>query len=210
MAKILHIQSSPLGNRSASIAVAKQFIASYQAANPGDTLETLDLWQAKLPNLDGTVLDAKYAILNGQAHTAEQLSAWQAVTKIAEHFKSADKILVSLPMWNFSIPYKLKHYIDLLVQPGLTFSFTPTEGFKGLVTGKPLVVVYARGGAYGPGTGAEAYDQQSAYVKQIFGFIGFTNIREIFVEPTFGSPTSKDEAVAAASRTAAELAARFD
>ena len=62
-------------------------------------------------------------------------------------FKSADKYLVSLPMWNFSIPYKLKQYIDLLVHRGLTFSFTPEGGYKGLVTGKPLVAVYARGGA---------------------------------------------------------------
>ena len=53
-------------------------------------------------------------------------------------------------MWNFGIPYILKHYIDLIVQPGLTFSFSPSEGYKGLVTGKPVTVVYARGGAYGP------------------------------------------------------------
>lgn len=110
-------------------------------------------------------------------------------------------------MWNFSIPYKLKHYIDLLAQPGLTFSFTPEKGYQGLVTGKPLTVIYARGGAYGPGSGAEGYDQQSTYIKQIFGFIGFINIREILVEPTL-SPT-KDETVAAAKIVAAKLAAEF-
>lgn len=206
MAKLLHIETSPRGNRSASLAVAKQFIESYHAAHPGDTVETLDLWQAKLPEFDGATLDAKYAVLHGLPHTPEQLQAWQAVARIADHFKSADKYVVSLPMWNFSIPYKLKHYIDLLVQPGLTFSFTPAEGYKGLVTGKSLLALYARGGAYGPGTGAEAYDQQSAYLKQILGFIGFTDIREIFVEPTLASPASKEEALAAANRKAVELA----
>ena len=209
MAKLLHIQSSPRGNRSASIAVAKQFIESYRAAHPGDTSETLDLWQAKLPEFDGATLDAKYAVLNGQAHSTEQLAAWAALVAIAAHFKSADKIVVSLPMWNFSIPYKLKHYIDLLTQPGLTFSYTASEGYQGLVTGRPLVLVYARGGAYGPGTGAEAYDQQSVYLKQIFGFIGFTNIREIYVESTLASANAKDEAVATAGRIAATLAAHF-
>jgi FMN-dependent NADH-azoreductase len=112
-------------------------------------------------------------------------------------------------MWNFSIPYKLKHYIDLLVHRGLTFSFTPGEGYKGLVTGKPLAAVYARGGAYGPVSGAESWDQQSNYLKHIFGFIGFTDIREIFIEPTEANPTSKLEAVAAASHQAAEMAAHF-
>jgi FMN-dependent NADH-azoreductase len=119
-----------------------------------------------------------------------------------DHFKSADKYLISLPMWNFSIPYKLKHYIDLIVHRGLTFSFTPGKGYKGLVTGKPLAAVYARGGAYSPGSGAESWDQQSKYLKHIFGFIGFTDIREIFVEPTEESSTSKDKAVAAAKRKA--------
>jgi FMN-dependent NADH-azoreductase len=189
--------------------VAAHFIESYRAAHPGDTVETLDLWQAELPEFNGATLDAKYAVLHGLPHTPEQLHAWQAVTRLADHFKSADKYLISLPMWNFSIPYKLKHYIDLLVQPGLTFSFTPKEGYKGLVTGKALVAVYARGGAYGAGSGAEGYDQQSTYLKQIFGFIGFADIREIFVEPTLASPAAKEEALAAAKRKAAEIAARF-
>jgi FMN-dependent NADH-azoreductase len=72
-----------------------------------------------------------------------------------------------------------------------------------------LVAVYSRGGAYGPGSGAESWDQQGKYLKHIFGFIGFTDIQEIFVEPTEASPTSKDEAVAAANRKAAEMAAHW-
>lgn len=205
MSKLLHIQSSPRGERSASITVARQFIESYSAAYLDDSVETLDLWETALPELNGAVLDAKYAILNGQPHTAAQLEAWAAVVKLCDHFKSADKYVISLPMWNFSIPYKLKHYIDLLTQPGLTFSFSPAEGYKGLVTGKPLVAVYARGGAYGPGSGAEAYDQQSAFMNHIFGFIGFTEIHEIFVEPTLAGLEAKAEAVAAALRTAKDL-----
>jgi FMN-dependent NADH-azoreductase len=209
MAKLIHIQASPRGSRSTSQAVSSCFIESYCAAHAGDTVDTLDLWQLDLPEIDGAMLDAAYAVKHGQPHSPEQLLVWQVVVRIADHFKSADKYLFSLPMWNFSIPYKLKHYIDLLVHRGLTFSFTPEEGYKGLVTGKPLVAVYARGGAYSPGTGAESWDQQSKYLKHIFGFIGFTDIREIFIEPTEANPTSKTEAWAAARRQAAELAAHF-
>jgi len=209
MAKLLHIEASPRGNRSSSIAVARHFIESYLAAHPGDTVETLDLWHTELPEFNGATIDAKYAVLHGQKHTPEQLQAWQAVVKIADHFKSADKYLFSLPMWNFGIPYKLKHFIDVLLQPGLAFSFTPGEGYKGLITGKPAVAIYARGGAYGPGTGAEAYDQQSVYLKQVLGFIGFTDIKEIFVEPTATSPTAKDEAVTAGNAKATELASNL-
>ena len=85
---------------------------------------------------------------------------------------------------NFSIPYKLKHYIDILVQPGYTFNYSPEAGYTGLVTGKPITVVYARGGQYPAGTDAEALDLQSKYMKLILGFIGFTDVRELMVEPT--------------------------
>ncbi len=207
MSKLLHIEASPRGNRSSSTAVARHFIESYRAAHPDDTVETLDLWHAELPEFNGATIDAKYAVMTGQEATPEQHSAWQAVVKITDHFKSADKYLISLPMWNFGIPYKLKHFIDVLLQPGLTFSFTPGVGYQGLVTGKSAVAIYARGGAYGPGTGAEAYDQQSVYLRQVLGFIGLTNIKEIFVEPTGAGPASKDEAVAASNVKATELAA---
>jgi FMN-dependent NADH-azoreductase len=140
MAKLIHIQASPRGSRSASRAVAACFIESYRATHPGDTVDTLDLWQADLSEIDGAVLDAAYAVKHRQPHSPEQLHVWQAIVRLADHFKSADKYLVSLPMWNFSIPYKLKHYIDLLVHRGLTFSFTPEEGYKGLVISRASIL----------------------------------------------------------------------
>jgi len=207
MSKLLHIAASPRGDRSASITVARHFIDSYCKAHPGDTVETLDLWNAGLPEFDGATLAAKYAILHGQSHTPEQAAAWAGVVRTAEYFKAADKYVFSLPMWNFGIPYKLKHWIDVIAQPGLTFSYSPETGYTGLVTGKPTVAIFARGGAYGPGTGLEAYDAQSAYLKQIFGFIGITDLKTIFVEPTESGP--KEDAIKAANQKAEELIASF-
>ena len=124
-------------------------------------------------------------------------------------FNGADKYLFSLPMWNFGIPYKLKHYIDVIVQPGYTFSFSPEEGYKGLVTDKPIAVIYARGGAYGPGTGAESYDQQKAYLEHILGFIGFKDFQTLLVEPTLVSPEDSKKTMEAAREQAKAMAARF-
>jgi FMN-dependent NADH-azoreductase len=104
-------------------------------------------------------------------------------------------------MWNFGIPYKLKQYIDVIVQPTYTFSFSPKEGYKGLITGKKAAVVYARGGAYPPGSEGEASDLQKRYMELILGFIGFTEFTPIVVEPTLGKPESVE-------RTRAEAAAR--
>jgi len=206
MAKILHIVASPRGARSASKTVADHLVAAAVAAHPGDTVETLDLWAAHLPEFDGAALDAKYAILHGQAFTPEQQAAWNTVVSYAEQLKGADKLVFSLPMWNFGIPYKLKQWIDIVAQPGLTFSFSPETGYSGLVTGKSAVAVYSRGGAYGPGSGAEGYDAQTAYLRQVLGFLGITNLREVLVEPTLAGGEAKDAAVAAALAKAEEIA----
>ena len=76
----------------------------YRATHPGDTVEILDLWQKDLPEMNGAALEAKYAIMSGQTGTPAQLNAWKPVVSLIEHFKSADKYLFSLPMWNFGIP----------------------------------------------------------------------------------------------------------
>jgi len=207
MAKLLHIESSPRKDRSASIAVARAFLDEYRKTHSGDTVETLDLWKTELPSFDGDVINAKYVIMHGKEHTPEQKKAWGAVEKVIAHFKAADKYLFSLPMWNFGIPYKLKHYFDVIVQPTYTFSFSPKEGYKGLVTGKPAAVVYARGGGYPPGTPGEGFDLQKRYLELVLGFIGFTDVRVVMAEPTLGDPAltakRRDQAIAKAEEMAA-------
>ena len=209
MARLLYIEASPRKERSASIEAAKTFINEYKRTHPEDVVETLDLWATPLPEFDGHVIDSKYVILHGLEHTDEQRQAWKGVEDVIEQFIAADKYLFSLPMWNFGIPYKLKHYVDVIVQPGYTFSFSPAEGYKGLVTGKPLAVIYARGGAYGSGTGSESYDLQKAYLEHILGFIGFSDFQSILVEPTLVSPEDKEKIMETAKQQVKSVAAGF-
>jgi len=203
MSKLLYIEASPRKSRSKSIEVAQVFLSELQRTHPSVEVDKLDLWTAELPPFDGDTVEAKYAILHGQQHTPNQAKAWRQIETVIERFKSVDWYLFSLPMWNFGIPYVLKHLIDVIVQPGLTFSFSPTEGYKGLVTNKKAVAVYARGGAYGPGTGAEGYDLQSKTLSGILGFMGITDLTSIFIEPTLGAPAE----VEAITTKAKELAA---
>lgn len=208
MTKLLNIEASPRKQRSKSIAVAKAFLSAYESANVGAEIETLDLWKADIPAFDGDTIDAKYAVLHGQDQSAEQVAAWKAVTDVCEHFKSADKYLLSLPMWNFGIPYKLKHYIDVLTQPGQTFSFSPKEGYSGLVTGKPITVIYARGGAYSQDE-TKSMDFQRPYVEFLLGFLGFTDIKSIVVEPTLGAPDDVSSVEAKAIEEAKAAGSQF-
>ncbi len=208
MAKLLYIESSPRKARSKSIRVAEAFLAAYQAANPADEIVKLDLWEKQLPEFDGYTIDAKYQVLHGQGFDADQQAAWQSVVDVCDEFKSADKYVISLPMWNFGIPYKLKHYIDVIAQPGQTFSFSPETGYAGLVTGKPVVTIYARGGAYSSDE-ARGMDFQKSYLNLLLGFIGFTDIHDLTIEPTLAAPQDvqsvESAAMAAAEKVAGQL-----
>jgi FMN-dependent NADH-azoreductase len=211
MGKLLYIQASPRVGRSHSLAVADAFVESYRENNPDDEIVTLDLFKADLLPFDGLAVQAKYTILHGQKHSQEELDAWKAVEVVIEEFKSADKYVMAVPMWNFGIPYPLKHYIDIILQPGYTFSYTPEEGYKGLVTGKPIFIAYARGGEYPPGSDYEAFDLQKKYLELILGFyMGFTDIRSIVVEPTvMGGPEVAKAKREAAIEKAKQMAKEF-
>ena len=210
MSKRLYIQASPRGKRSHCIAVADAFVETYRQNYPDDEVITFNVFDASIPDFDGLVVQAKYKILHGKSHSKEELQAWRKVEKVIEQFKSADKYVLALPMWNFSIPYRLKQYIDILVQPGYTFGYSEDTGYQGLVVGKPILAVYARGGEYPPGSETEAFDLQSKYIELIFGFMGFENIRSVVVEPTLqGGPDIAAEKRRDAIEKAKEIAVVF-
>jgi FMN-dependent NADH-azoreductase len=206
MSKLLYIQASPRIERSHSIAAADAFVSAYRQTNPKDEVITMNLFKKDLPAFDGLAVQAKYAILHGMKHTPEELAAWKTVEEIIAEFKSADKYALAVPMWNFGIPYRLKQYLDIIVQPGYTFSFSPQEGYKGLVLGKPVFVAYSRGGAYPKGSAEEAFDLQTKYLQLALGFIGFRDIRVLIVEPTLAGPDvakqKREEAIAKAKEMA--------
>ena len=210
MSRLLYINSSPRGERSYSNRLSDAFLAEYRESHRQDEVAFVDVFTKDLPTFDGLALQAKYSILHGQKHSPEELDAWTAVENVIKEFKSADKYLVSAPMWNFGIPYRLKQYLDILVQPGYTFSFSPEEGYKGLVTGKPLCLALARGGEYATGTPAESYDLQKSYLQVIFGFMGFTEIKTIVVEPTLArGPETAQQKLQTAVEQARKLAQTF-
>jgi FMN-dependent NADH-azoreductase len=210
MSKVLYIKASPMGKLSYSTAVADAFVEAYKKSHLKDQVKTIDLFSAKLPEFDFIAASGKYKIMRGKPHSPEEKQAWEKVVATITEFKDADKYVLAVPMWNFSIPYRLKQYIDVIVQPGQTFTVDAAGNYKGLVTGKPVLVVYARGGDYAKGTPAEQYDQQSKYVEAILGFIGFADIKTLAVEPTLaGGPETAEQKRNAAIEKAKQMAGEF-
>jgi len=206
MAKVLYIKASPRTERSHSMAVANAFIEAYKAKNPNDEVIEIDLFSKDLIPYDGLAVQAKYTIMHGKKHSDEEAQAWKAVEKTIGEFKSADKYVFAIPMWNFNIPYRLKQYLDIIVQPGYTFTVTD-KGYEGLVTGKKAFVAYASGGAY-EGTDYKPFDFERPYMTAILGFMGITDVKTTIVEPTLqGGPevaAQKKESAIALARGLAE------
>jgi FMN-dependent NADH-azoreductase len=204
MSKVLYIQASPRGKRSHSIAVADRFLAEYKVSHPQDEVATLNVSEMVLPAFDGFVIQAKYTLMHGGKYTPQEAAAWKFVEDEIARFKSFDKYVFAVPMWNFGIPYRLKQYIDIIVQPTYTFAITPDGAYQGLVTGKRAFVAYARGGEYP--AGMAAYDHQKPYMELILGFMGITDVRSVLVEPMLADPKiaqyRQDKALEAATTMA--------
>jgi FMN-dependent NADH-azoreductase len=190
--------------------VARGFLESYRKSHPGDEVRTLNLATADLMAFDAPAAKAKYAVMGGQEPKDAAERAWKQVIAVINDFKAADKLVIATPMWNFGIPYRLKQYIDIIAQPGLAFKVTPEGEFMGLVTGRPALLVLARGGTYPPGSPAAAYDMQRPYLEEILKFIGFKDIKVITVEPTLNegpqvARKAVDEALVQAKAMAKEF-----
>lgn len=187
MPRILHLQASPR-RASASSELAAAFLADIAALAPGATVDTLDVWAEALPAFDGDAIDAKYARLGGRDMTPGQATAWDEIARMVARLDAADAVLVSTPMWNLHLPYRLKHWIDLVTQPGLSFSFDPSTGYTPLLRPRPLAVLLASSGDFADGTSYGRPDLASDYVATAFGFIGLTGATIVPLGPTAGRP----------------------
>jgi FMN-dependent NADH-azoreductase len=189
MPTLLHIESSPRKKRSASLDVARAYLDAYRDAHPDHRIDVLDLWSVEMPEFDGDALDAKYADLSGTPLSENQQQAWTNIRELARRLHDADTLLFSVPLWNFSIPYKLKHFIDVVSQRGILFSFDE-RGLQGLLKDKKAVVIYARGLDYsvGSSTPAHSFDFQRPFMEAWLRSVGVSDVKSIVVEKTLLGP----------------------
>lgn len=188
MTRLLHVVGSPRQADSRSFALATLLIDAWRENEPDLQIDTLDLWRETLPEFDGDKAAAKMTVITGGLHDHRTQSAWDAITRIASRFTQADAYLFSVPMWNGGIPYRLKLYIDILMQPGILFNFDAEQGYQGLLKGKRAAAVYTSG-VYQPGLPAQfGQDFHSSYMEWWLGAIGIERVESIRYQPTLLTP----------------------
>jgi FMN-dependent NADH-azoreductase len=178
--KILHIDSSPRGvgdslavkHRSVSRMLTKEFILRWQQTHPGDEVVYRDLASSPVPLVDEAWIAAAFS------DSAESSPALQVSNELIDEIIACDRFVFGIPMYNFTVPASFKAYIDQIVRIGRTFS----ADYEGLISGKKMLVITARGDSYAPGTPTHEEDFQEPYLRRIFGFIGIEDIVFIHAE----------------------------
>ncbi|HLT09478.1 MAG TPA: NAD(P)H-dependent oxidoreductase [Micromonosporaceae bacterium] len=191
MTRLLHISASPRGPKSESLAIARTFLETYREANPHHEIIEWDLWDGTLPEFGPAAAAAKMEIFAGRQPTGAAAIAWETAIATFRRFADADKYLFSVPMWNASVPYILKQFIDVVSQPGMVFSFDPERGYTGLVTGRKAAVIYTSA-VYGEGRGpAFGSDFQATYFDDWLRWAGITDITPVFFRPNLATPDAE-------------------
>jgi len=190
---ILHITSSPRGRASYSNRVARNVLDELTTREPGATVTVRDLARDPLPHVGDDFFTATRGPNGPQTDAQRALLARS--DELVDELLAADVIVIAAPMINFTIPTNLKAWIDFVARAGRTFRYSE-KGPEGLVKGKQVIIVPARGGIYAAGN---AMDFQVPYLKSVLGFLGMTDVEVLEVEGTAYGPDAAEKAVAAAT-----------
>jgi FMN-dependent NADH-azoreductase len=183
--KLLHIDSSALGTHSVTRELGRTVVETYVRSHPGTEVAYRDLAANPLPHW-APVADASDPAARSGGEAMDE-------------FLAADVIVIGAPMYNFGIPSTLKAWIDRIVVAGKTFSYG-ANGPQGLVSGKRVIILSARGGVYSEGA-ASVMDFQEDYLQKVFGFIGITDVEVVRAEGVGHSPENKARVVGEALTT---------
>lgn len=190
--KLLHIDSSILGDASASRQLTREVVATLQAADPDLALTYRDLSKDVTAHLSGATFAAKGT--PAEKRNLSQKLEVELNEAILNEFLAADVIVVGAPMYNFTVPTQLKAWIDQICVAGVTFRYSD-KGPEGLAKGKRVVIVSTTGGKHvGSPTGIAHED----YLKLVFGFIGITDIEIVRADGLNYGPEAKEAGFAAA------------
>lgn len=180
--RVLWVEGSPKGERSLSSACARAFL---DGIGPDVEVDHLDVWDGSLPEFGAEAAYVKYAPLLGEPMTDEHHRLWARVEAEIARMRAADVLVVSSPMWNWSIPYRLKHWIDVVTQALQTFTIDRDGRFVGVVgVGKRAQLVLTRSNTY-DGRVPSLVDHQQPFLEYVIGdMFGYDLLDSVVIEPT--------------------------
>lgn len=197
--KLLHLDSSILGDSSASRQLSRAVVDAWQAAEPDVQLIYRDLANDALSHLSAASLVA--AGTPAELRDAAQRHEAELSESTLDEFLAADAIVIGAPMYNFALPSQLKSWIDRITVAGKTFSYTE-NGPQGLAGGKKVVIVSTSGGVHAGQPSGAAHED---YLKFVLGFVGISDIQVVRAEGLAYGEEPRAAAMKAAEQQVGEL-----
>lgn len=181
MQKLLRIDASARTNDSHSRSLADEVQAHWLATHPGGVVQLRDLAKEPIEHIENNTIIGYYT---GEEDLTDPLrNATAQSDKLINELMSVDALLISTPMYNFTIPSVLKAWIDQVVRIHKTFGYAEDGNLQGLVKNKPVYITTALGAQF-TGTPLVSMDFLHPYLKSVLGFIGFEQIEFFSVEST--------------------------
>lgn len=196
--KLLHIDSSILGDNSASRQLSRQVVDAWQAAEPSVVVTYRDLAADAISHFSSTTLVA--AGTTAELRDAVQQHEAELSASTLAEFIAADAVVIAAPMYNFTIPTQLKAWIDRVAVAGQTFRYTEA-GPEGLCGGKKVVIVSTSGGIHAGQASGIAHEE---YLKLVLGFLGITDIEIVRAEGLAYGEEVRSNAISAAQAKISE------
>lgn len=193
MATLLHIDSSPRGEPSVSRRFTRRFVSLWKDGHPEDRVIYRDLGRHPVPHVSEAWIAA--AFTPPDARLADQHDALNLSDMLIDELLASDRCVFGIPMYNFSVPSTFKAYIDQIVRLYRTFNYVNGE-YEGLVKDKKVLIVTSRGGCYPDSSGLQ--DFQDAYLRQVFGLMGVTDITFLHIENLSGDRDLRAQSISAA------------
>lgn len=188
---ILELHSSARVEGSHSSQLARALVAGLQAARPDARLTVRDLAAHPHPALDEPALQALFTPV--EQRSAEQNARVALDDALIAEIQAADVVVLGVPMYNFGVTTQLKNWIDAIARAKVTFTYTE-QGPQGLLTGKKVYVVLARGGLYRD----TPADTQVPYLRTVLAFLGMTDVEFIYAEGLAMGPDAERQGLASA------------
>ncbi|MCJ1885445.1 NAD(P)H-dependent oxidoreductase [Pseudomonas sp. LA21] len=205
MSRILAIHASPRAERSHSRRLAESFLA----ALPQAEVARREVGRADLPHVNEAFIAA--AFYPEPENRPLTMQADLALSdELVDELFAHDLLVISTPMYNFSVPSGLKAWVDQVVRLGRTFDLHLNDGeaeYEPLLKGRKALIVTSRGGAgMGPGGALEWMNHADAWLRVALGFLGIEDVRVIAAEGEEGNPDAFQASYRQAERELADLA----
>jgi FMN-dependent NADH-azoreductase len=188
MDRLLFLECSPVGRDSLGAKLVLAALRQCNALGHEIQVTTRSLTEEPL-----APLSAQYARAVASSAPPDDPAVALSERLIGE-LDACDRLLISTPMHNFTVPASLKLWIDHVLRNGRSFASTP-DGKVGLLRDRPTLVL-VRSGSACVGDAARQPDFLTPYLRHALSVVGIRKLRFAYLPGRFPS----DEALARTRR----------